>query len=187
MHGGVPQLASSAYARPPDASTSLTGPGVVICLQVRPPSCVAHSCGSKAQPSDAVANRTFVIAGLAPVNAAGTVPTLVHVLPASREVASVAHEPETQPCPHAAPVHTCAPSTNPWVAETNVTEAGRNPASDAGAAVGVDTTVEVGDGPADEGDPPAADDTAAEVAGVTAGAGDEFAADETGAVPVGVV
>jgi hypothetical protein len=134
-----------------------------------------------------VANRTFVIAGLAPVNAAGTVPTLVHVLPVSSDVATVAHEPETQPCPHAAPVQVSVPSTNPWVAETNVTEAGRNPASDAGDAVGVDPTVEVGDGPADEGDPPAADDAAADVTGVTDAAGEDCAADETGGVPVEVV
>ncbi len=67
-----------------------------------------------------------------------------------------------------------------------MTEAGRNPASEAGAArvagaAGVDTTIDVGDGPADEGDPPTADDAAAEV-GAAEVAG---AADETGAVPLG--
>jgi len=97
MQGGVPQLATSAYATPPDASTSLTGPAIVIWLQVCPPSWVDHSCGPKAQPSDAVANRTLVTAGLGPVNAAGTIPTLLHVLPASTDVASVPHDPEIQP------------------------------------------------------------------------------------------
>lgn len=133
-----------------------------------------------------MANRTLVIAGLAPVEAAGSIPTLVHVVPASSDVASVAQEPATQPCPHAAPVHACAPRTNPCVAETNVTEAGRNPASEAGAAVGVATGALEAAGV--DGDAAGADDDASDVTG----AGEEAAAevgeaDDAGALPVGVV
>jgi hypothetical protein len=179
MQGGVPQLATSTYATPPDASTSLTGPAIVIWLQVCPPSCVDHSCGPKAQPSDAVANRTLVIAF---VNAAGTIPTLVHVLPASIDAARVAHDPEIQPWPHDAPVHACAPSTNPCVADTNVTDAGRNPVSPAGVAGGGGVmTGALEAGLVGEGDPALADD-AAEVAGTDAG--DDCEAEVAGAVPV---
>jgi len=125
-----------------------------------------------------VANRTFVIAGLAPERAAGTTATLVHVLPASAVAANVVHVPEA---------HVCAPITNPCVADTKVTEAGRNPASPAGVAVGVATTTgAVEAGPVDEGDPAAADDAAAEVAGAAGDDGAPAAADVTGPVPVGV-
>jgi hypothetical protein len=182
----VPQLATNAYAIPPDASTSLTGPGVDTSLHEWPPLCVAHSCGSNAQPSDAVANRTFVIAGLEPVNAAGTSPTLFHVFPASTDAASVAQDPETQPWPHAVPLHACTPSTNPCVAETKVTEAGRKPVREAvGDALGATTggggvaeaAAEEGGGDMTGGaDETAGDEAADDAAGETAG--------ETGAEPV---
>jgi hypothetical protein len=182
----VPQLATNAYAIPPDASTSLTGPGVDTSLHEWPPLCVAHSCGSNAQPSDAVANRTFVIAGLEPVNAAGTSPTLFHVFPASTDAASVAQDPETQPWPHAVPLHACAPRTNPCVAETKVTEAGRKPVREAvGDALGATTggggvaeaAAEEGGGDMTGGaDETAGDEAADDAAGETAG--------ETGAEPV---
>ena len=152
-------------------------------LQVCPPSCVDHSCGPKAQPSDAVANRTLVTAF---VNAAGTIPTFLHVLPASTDVARVVHDPEMQPCPQAAPVHACAPRTNPCVADTKVTEAGRNPVSPAGVVgVGGVTTAALEAGLVEDVDPVAAADDAAEVA--DADAGDDCEADVAGAVPVGVV
>src|SRR5665213_3242103 len=79
--GFVPQLATSAYATPADASTSLTGPASVIWFQDAPPSWVAQSWGPKTQPSRRFANRTSVI-GCA-FGAPGRSATNVKLCPAS--------------------------------------------------------------------------------------------------------
>jgi hypothetical protein len=161
----VPQLASSAYATPPEASTSLTGPGVVWWVHVRPASCVDHNCGPNAQPSFFVAKRTFETAGLGPLMGAGNGATRDQLAPPSLVDASIPQELVAQVLE--------VPRTKPWVAETKVTEAGSKPASaSAGSPDGGPDGAPVGGGTEDGAEAVSLADATADVAGA---AGDETA------------
>lgn len=158
------QLATTAVTRPPPAARVRTSPPTFTRCQLRAASWVTHSPGPNAQPLTGSANRTALTAvatlsvsvagGTSPVRGAGT-PT--QWAPESVVRTTEVHGGETQ--------EGVVPSTYPVVGDTNVTEAGWNPAGTGPPAGSEGAAEDFGEAEAGPVGVPAADLPAGDVVG----------------------